>query len=292
MGDGKSDSDPAGVEVRGRPLDGLARRLGALEESLTVVASEMGVAAMPSFKRLDPDQVYREAGRRAESAVEPLRIAVRRLESRLDEIVLVQSQLRREIAAAAEAAKAARAQAGEARASIDALPDTGQPLDELRERIDALVARFDSRDHAPAAAVAPEPPPPDPAIARLVQRLAVLESAIAARATDQEIPTSGNDIAVLLASVDARIEQRLSGRTSSSEEPAAIEREVARQIDALLKNASGGSAAVSPLVMGAAERAIVRLTRRIEKLEERTEARGGSDGSRARSGLMGRLFES
>lgn len=291
MGDGKSDADTARAEARSRPLDGLARRLGALEESLTVVASEMGVAAIPNFKRLDPDQVYREAVRRAESAAEPLRIAVRRLESRLDEIVLVQSQLRREIAAAIEAAAAARTQAGEARSAIESLPDTGPPLDELRERLNALAARVDSRDHEPVA-TAPEPAPPDPAIANLGQRLAVLESAIAARASDQATPASGNDIAVLLASVDARIEQRLPGRPSPSEQSAAIEREVARQIDALLKTASGGGAAVNPLVMGAAERAIVRLTRRIEKLEERAVARSDSDGSRASRGLMGRLFES
>jgi len=292
MGDGKSDADSAGAESRGRPLDGLARRLGALEESLTVVASEMGVAAVPHFKRLDPDQVYREAVRRAESISEPLRIALRRLESRLDEIVLVQSQLRREIAAATETAAAARVKAQEAAASIDALPDAGPPLDEVRERVDALVARIDARKREPTPAVAQPPSPPDAAIVDLAQRIAALENTIAARVTDQDMSTSGNDIAVLLASVDARIEQRLSGRTSASPDSAAIEREVARQIDDCLKNSPGGNATVSPLVMGAAERAIVRLTRRIEKLEERAGARSGSGGSRASRGLMGRLFES
>ncbi len=292
MGDGKSDADSASTEARGRPLEGLARRLGALEESLTVVASEMGVAAVPHFKRLDPDQVYREAVRRAESTAEPLRIALRRLESRLDEIVLVQSQLRREIAAAAEAAAAAQAKAGDASAAIDAVPDAAPLFDELRQRIVALVARVDARERDPAPAAEPQPFQPDPAIASLTQRLAALESALAARATDQETAASGNDIAVLLAGVDARIEQRLSGQTSPSPDTAAIESEVARQIDACLKNATGGNAAISPLVMGAAERAIVRLTRRIEKLEERAAARSGSDGSRAGRGLMGRLFES
>ena len=39
----------------------LAERLGELEQSLTVVASEIGVSGTPQFKHLDPAKVYAEA---------------------------------------------------------------------------------------------------------------------------------------------------------------------------------------------------------------------------------------
>ncbi len=80
--------------------------------------------------------------------------------------------------------------------------------------------------------------------------------------------------------------------------------EIARQLEALIGNAAAPSdplplptsddrtardAAADPLVMGAIERAIVRLTHRLEKLEE---WRRHSRAPRQRSGLIGRLFES
>lgn len=79
--------------------------------------------------------------------------------------------------------------------------------------------------------------------------------------------------------------------------------EVARQLEALIGDAAqsnplpllagdDGAArdvVANPLVMGATERAIVRLTHRLEKLEE---WRRRSGAARQRGGLIGRLFES
>ena len=273
MGDGGADVDEAAPEARRKPLEGLAQRLGALEESLTVVASEMGMTASPRFKRLDPDQVYREAVRRAQESAEPLRIALRRLEARLDEIALAQAQLRREILAAREDATLA------------------QTLAALTERLDAVAAPVERHERKLDDVEAER--------ASLMARLATLEERTAAANASPPIvrdvvPTgpSENDIAALLAGVDARIERRLQEAATGPTDRTAIEAEVARQIEALQPDAASERNAVNPLVMGAAERAIVRLTRRIEKLEERRSAGDNTQGTRGGRGLMGRLFES
>lgn len=193
------ESEPANPASGRGSLDGLTQRLGALEESLTVVAGELGVSAIPSFKRLDPDQVYAEAVRRAIDAVEPLRLAVGRLEARLEEAML---------------------------------------------------------DRA---------------------RLAGLEDAI------------------------ARMARRLDALEQSAADPGAadlVAEEVTRQLHALVRDAAAqrGPAPLtaggdpSALVMGAAERAIVRLTRRLEKLE--AWRHHAEEDGKPRGGLMGRLFES
>ena len=272
MGDRGADDDTAPEQPR-KPLEGLAQRLGALEESLTVVASEMGMAASPRFKRLDPDQVYREAVRRAQESAEPLRIALRRLEARLDEIVLAQAQLRREILAVREDAAVTQALAA------------------LTERIEAVAAPVDRHERLLEDVEAGR--------ASLMVRLAALEDRTAppnasAPIVEDGSPTgpSENDLAALLAGVDARIERRLQEAATTPTDRAAIEAEVARQIEAMQPDAAGEHNAVNPLVMGAAERAIVRLTRRIEKLEERRSAGDSARGTRGGRGLMGRLFES
>lgn len=122
-------------------LDGLAKRLGALEESLTVGAGELAVSSVPKFKRLDPDNVYREAIRRAQEAVEPLRLALRNLEGRFEEIALSQAQFKREFAAARD-----NPAWTESVASLDAriaglagrLDATVMPIDQNESKLEAL----------------------------------------------------------------------------------------------------------------------------------------------------------
>lgn len=103
------------------------------------------------------------------------------------------------------------------------------------------------------------------------------------------------------------VERRLARAPSPTvpqPDPALIAAEVGQQIQALIKEAASQSDPLplmadspidrsrdlNPLVMGATERAIVRLTHRLEKLEEWHHRSSGE--VRSKGGLMGRLFES
>jgi len=211
--------------------------------------------------------------RRAQDSAEPLRIALRRLEARLEEIALARAQLRREILAVREDTTAKQALAA------------------LTERLDATAAPVERHERKQEDFEAGR--------ASLRARLATLEEKIAARNASAPIVQDGaptgrseNDVAALLAGVDARIERRLQEAVAAPADRAATEAEVARQIEAMQPDAASERAAVNPLVMGAAESAIVRLTRRIEKLEERRSAGDNAQGTRGGRGLMDRLFES
>ena len=120
--------------------------------------------------------------------------------------------------------------------------------------------------------------------------------------------------AVAAAAIESEAARQLAARPgrAASADRAAIEHEVARQFAALLAASGGvgsdarsdaaamlqaipdeGRGEMAPLVMGATERAIVRLTHRIGKLEEwrHAQATGERLPTRAGRGLMGRLFE-
>ena len=277
-------------------LDGLAQRLGALEESLTVVAGELGVSSVPKFKRLDPDSVYKEAIRRAQEAVEPLRLALRNLDGRFDEIARAQAQVKREIAADrdkhpwAESIVAIDAQVAALSARLDA---TVMPIDQNESKLGALNA----------------------AIEKLSLRLdAVWERLDSqARAEQDRKPVEHSDAAAMqrLAALEHRVERLANAASAGPQssatpqiDPTLIAAEVARQIQTLAKETTGQadplplmadspidrSRDLNPLVMGATERAIVRLTHRLEKLEEWHRRASGE--ARSKVGLMGRLFES
>jgi len=70
--DRRSGARPAATDKSeaAKPLSLLAQRLGALEESLTVVAAEIGVSGVPQFKHLEPEKVYQEAVRHARAAAD------------------------------------------------------------------------------------------------------------------------------------------------------------------------------------------------------------------------------
>ncbi|MGE0153937.1 MAG: hypothetical protein AB7R90_15080 [Reyranellaceae bacterium] len=253
-------------------LDGLAQRLGALEESLTVVAGELGVSGLPRFRSLDPEAVYGEAVRQAREAVEPLRAVLDEAQAKLAQMAQAQALLRHDLAITAD-----RYASSETVAALGGrLATLAARLDELHERIEFLALRLDAiweRLAAPAAADS-DGGRQDVADAALLQRLAALE---------------------------ARVEQAEAG---SGRDDAAIAAEVSRQIAALVQDAAAASASAKPLlgaapadkaldadplVMSAAERAIVRLTHRLEKLEEwRRENRGPA---KSRRGVMSRFFE-
>ena len=277
-------------------LDGLAQRLGALEELLTVVAGELGVSSVPKFKRLDPDSVYKEAIRRAQETVEPLRLALRNLDGRFDEIARAQAQIKREVAADrdkhpwTESIAAIDAQVAALSARLDA---TVMPIDQNESKLGALNA----------------------AIEKLSLRLDTVWERLdaQARAERDRKPVEQNDAAAMqrLAALEHRVERLANAAGAAPQssatpqiDPTPIAAEVARQIQALVKEATGQadplplmadspidrSRDLNPLVMGATERAIVRLTHRLEKLEEwHRRARGEA---RSKGGLMGRLFES
>jgi hypothetical protein len=137
---------------------------------------------------------------------------------------------------------------------------------------------------------------------------------VQARAEQDRKPAEHSDGAAMqrLASLEHRVERLANAAASAGPQSSAttqidrtlIAAEVARQIQALVKEAAGQadplplmadspidrSRDLSPLVMGATERAIVRLTHRLEKLEEWHRRTSGE--ARSKGGLMGRLFES
>lgn len=302
------------------PLDGLAQRLGALEESLTVVAGELGVSAMPKFKRLDPDSVYKEAIRRAHEVVEPMRLVLRKIEARLEEMALAQAQLRRDAGNAAkiESLAAIQQQITALAARLDA---TVMPIDQneskiaaldetvarLSMRLDTIWERFDAQTRAEqqktsdVLALAQR-------LGALEQRLEKLANAVIANAQPASAAqNAGIDerLALFQRQIVVELERRLAASASAAPAPqldqAQIAAEVARQIQALAKDGATPidgvpllaeqREGVNPLVIGAAERAIVRLTRRLEKLEE-WRRRNSAERDRKSGGLMGRLFES
>jgi DNA repair exonuclease SbcCD ATPase subunit len=279
-------------------LDGLARRLGALEESLTVVAGELGVSAVPQFKRLDPEAVYQEAIRRAQQATEPLRIALRKLDTDLHEVLRNQAQLKQELAAN-----------GERHASVESVAALASRLTALNSQTDALIRSFGLGDEKFGEL--------NDRVDRLSLRLDALREQLDADAREKRHASSRETPEAVLLQRLALIESRLdrlahdkSGETSSASTPDAqshqlIAAEVARQITDLVREAGTAPAPTqsllsespleklsepNPLVMNAAERAIVRLTRRLEKLEQWKQGAAGD--SKPGRGLMGRLFES
>jgi hypothetical protein len=311
-------------------LDGLARRLGALEESLTVVAGELGVSGTPLFKHLDPNAVYGEAVRRAQDAVEPLRTALRALDERLNELSTMQAELRREIAAVVQAqvgpdrieAQDDRLTALAARLDATLLPfgRSDEKLAELHGQIERLGVRLDTlwdRLDAEARAQRERPPQESPEAA-LSQRLVALElrlekiaNSVAANALAATAPRADElepRLAALRGELRALLEERLAAQAKPQQQSQnlaeTITAEVARQIAALRELTAPPALAApllsdtpidktleaNPLVMSAAERAIVRLTHRLEKLEQ---ANGDNDGGRNSSRRRkSRWFES
>jgi chromosome segregation ATPase len=311
-------------------LDGLARRLGALEESLTVVAGELGVSGTPLFKHLDPNAVYGEAVRRAQDSVEPLRAALAALEARLAELATAQAELRREIADIARRqigpdkieAQDNRLTALAARLDATLLPfgrsdeklgELYSQIERLGVRLDTLWQRLDAETRAQN-----ERKPQDSAEAALSQRLVALELRLEkianSVAANTLVPTASKTedieprLAALRSELRALLEESLAAREKPEPQPAnlaeTIAAEVARQIAAsrevgaqpaltapLLSDTPVDKALeANPLVMSAAERAIVRLTHRLEKLEQ---ANGDDGGGRKSSRLRkSRWFES
>jgi hypothetical protein len=317
---GTQESGVAKAGAGKGPLDGLAQRLGALEESLTVVAGELGVSAVPKFKRLDPDSVYNEAIRRAHEAVEPLRLALRKVEARLEEMALGHAQLRRDAgnAAKAESLVAIQQQVMALAARLDA---TVMPIDQNETKLAALdetVGRLSMRletiwEHVDARTRAEQQKTSD--ISTLAQRLGALEQrlerlASAVIAHSQPASAAQNAgiderLALFQRQIVAELERRLAASASLAPAPqpdrTQIAAEVARQIQAFAKDSAAPMdgvpllaeqrEGVNPLVISAAERAIVRLTHRLEKLEE-WRRRNSAERDRKSGGLMGRLFES
>lgn len=306
-------------------LDGLAQRLGALEESLTVVAGELGVSGMPRFKHLDPDAVYGEAVRRALAAIEPVRAMLGEMQAKLAETAQEQAQIRRALADAAGRYAGAGELAGlddrlaalAARLDATLLPfdRSDGKLDALRENIERLSMRLDTiweRLDAEARAQR-ERQPTEFSETSLLQRLGALEARIEkiAHAISAPPPIApGIEIETRLAAfrdeLTRAIDRRLGEADRGTGEQEEIAAEVSRQLAALVRDAATSQPAptvpllsetplekgsdANALVMSAAERAIVRLTHRLEKLEEWRQRQSGE--GRARRGVMSRIFES
>jgi DNA repair exonuclease SbcCD ATPase subunit len=310
-------------------LDGLAQRLGALEESLTVVAGELGVSSLPQFKRLDPQAVYQEAIRRAQEAIAPQQALMHALEARLEKTAQAQLELTATLGTIGErqsrdhnVAAALDDKLAELNARLDAaivpFDRSDRKLDELHDsiarlslRLDTLWERLDAEAREKNNRKLQET-----AEVALSQRLAALESrvenlanAIATTAGPDAAPQAVDlerKLMFLHGEMAAQLEKHLAGADKANEAKAgdAIATEVARQIAALARDATApsGSAALlpgdsarekavemNPLLMNAAERAIVRLTRRLEKLEDWRRQRTAE--AKPGRGLMGRLFE-
>lgn len=308
-------------------LDGLAQRLGALEESLTVVAGELGVSAVPQFKRLDPDAVYREAIRRAQESVEPLRTALRKLETAFGDLVQTQSEIERDLAAATAqfagqekiAALDDRMAALSARLDATVLPfdrsdaqlvALHQQIERLSLRLDTLWERLDA-DARKAQEAASREKPETMLAQRLTELERRLEKIAGASPAGSSAPSAAAETALnekfagLQASLFLQMEKRLAQQPAAARiDESAIAEEISRQLAALMREAAQSSsvaplpsepqaerpAEINPLVISATERAIVRLTHRLERLEEWRRAKSGE--GKTKSGLMGRLFES
>lgn len=303
-------------------LDGLAQRLGALQESLTVVAGEMGVSGLPRFKHLDPEAVYSEAIQRALGAIEPVRVELRELQEKLAESVREQARLRLEIGAAAERSAAIDRLAGfedrlaalAARLDATLLPfdRSNGKLDALHEKIDSLALRLDTlwqRLDAEARAQR-ERKPAELSETALLQRLGALESrlekianGIVATAPASPNIDVENRLAAFRAELMRMVDRGANQPAEESDRREQITEEVAHQLAALVRDAAiqstptvpllgempqDKSADVNALVMGAAERAIVRLTHRLEKLEEWRSRQSGE--ARPRRGVMSQIF--
>lgn len=359
-----------------RPLSQLAERLGALEQSLTVVASEIGVAGMPRFRHVDPETIYAEAERRGRQAIEQAQHGLlERIDRTGKATVASAAGLARDIAVLGRRIEEALAGLAGLRQPIEALQrhaehqrlvadsvaaleqrlarlESGQPSPMADVQLKALQDRLDRLEaHLPAPTRGDAAPIDDELRRRLEaleQRLARADDAQAGWPLDPGTPSPSApdapafDPLVLQRELESVIEQRLARAVADIEArlqarpvapttpplappaadpfaplalPAAAEipglREaIVEQLVTLLDRRNEAGEAVpllverrgteaSPLVMNAAERAIVRLTRRIEKLENRagedsTAPRPASPrlGSRAGRSLMGRLFES
>jgi hypothetical protein len=336
-----------------KPLSALAQRLGALEESLTVVASEIGISGLPQFKHLEPEKVYQEAVRQA-------REATRQTQQEIDD--------RSREAAAAVAIFNVRLD-GELRALADRLDDIETRLETLLRQIEA-VGRHNQQKRGEAEAIEAlqqrlnalemqlrAQPKRDTAISdQLQQRLAALETQVADRHTGAAsewpfaeadeaaegvtpTPTGGTDLAALKSQLEAeldraldalelrlvaKLDERLRQAEQSSSlgssnnflpEPApayvaaadvkGLQELIAAELAVLLSRRAERKgqlpllaepdADLNPLVINATERAIVRLTHRIEKLEAagggKTAAGTSRGEARPSRGLVSRLFE-
>lgn len=257
---------------RDSSLEELSRRLGSLQQSLTVVAAEIGVNGSPTFRHLDPQHVYTEAARVAREQIKGL-----------DERVQ-----------AAIAALAQRQEHAEYRHD-HADEQTGQRLTRLEKaligidaRLEALWTQIEALARAGDRAQTVKADPAidfnkglaerlaaqELAMTQLRDQLASLTAAIERKNAPAIAAPPSIDLGVLRDEILAKMRQWMTDRLGSDALPIA-----------------GGTDIQNPLVIGAAERAIVRLTHRIERMEEWRAALIGESEKRGR-GLKGRLFES
>ncbi len=367
---GQQSSAPAPTEKKeaSRPLSLLAERLGALEQSLTVVASEIGVSGMPQFKHLDPDKVYAEAVRQARQAVGQaqsdmldradraranaaapgvrLDVELRNVTGRLNDLDTRLVELMQHIdAMQRKNVDAVNRQGDEQRRlsptiaglhqRLDALesqvlsrplPDTA-PNAALQQRLDALEAQLHSQTSASGDGAAEWPFAGEDATGKPAQ--AKFDTAALQRDIEANLQRRVNET---LSELEARLLQRLDerfDRLAQAAPPIAgnaafgdimsppvtagdvqgLHEAIATELAVMLARKAEynepmpllaeRNVDINPLAMTAAERAIVRLTHRIEKLENKREGDGGDSrrstglrpSSRSGRSLMGRLFE-
>jgi hypothetical protein len=334
----------------------LAERLGELEQSLTVVASEIGVSGTPQFKHLDTQKVYAEAANHARQAVQQaqsdlmgrmqqadaasvamgLRLAseLAALAGRIDDLDIRVAALLQQLEATrrqtehqsklAPAIATLRERLDRLGSMAPAAPDPA-PIDALRQRLEAL-----ERQQLSAAKAAPPAEWPFADDGSPVHKPAAGETRIDSFALQRDIEEAlQNRLNQTMRELEARLLQKLEERLDAHsqaataapgaaifDQPASLTagdieglREmIAQELATLLPQNAPSSGPVpilseqgdiNPLLMTAAERAIVRLTHRIEKLESRNEPGGGDrsratlrSSSRSSRKFMARLFES
>jgi hypothetical protein len=334
-----------------RPLSLLAERLGELEQSLTVVASELGVSGTPQFKHLDTQKVYAEAANHARQAVQQSQsellsrmqevgaasaaLGVRvtselaALVSRIDDLDIRLATLLQQLEATrrkiehqsslapAIAALRDRLDKGATLTPAPAQPDHAQ-IEVLRQRLDAL----ERRQHS-AAAPAEWPFAEDGSPVQKTADAAKVDIFAVQRDIEEALQNRLNHtMRELEARMLQRLEERLDAIPSAAsavpdntifDQPASVPandidglREmIAAELASLLPQHAasvgpvplpGESLDLNPLVIGATERAIVRLTHRIEKLEGRTNPNDSQrpamrTSTRPSRKFMSRLFE-
>jgi hypothetical protein len=363
--DGAPSAKPASATDAANPLSLLARKLGALEQSLTVVASEIGVSGMPQFKHLDADKVYAEAmrvarqaaaqaqkelddrtrevaastavlGVRLDSELQTLIGRIGDLDTRLDALSQQVEALRQQGQEQAQTAAALAA----LQQRVEALTGKAQPVADssataaLRQRLDAVEAQLQARpavlpDNGAEWPFAEDGSPRQAAPSGAHQvDTATLQRDIEA-AIRQHLPQIAGELeARLLGQIEKRLDQGESAAAAGFatandalfvDSPAryvnaadikGLPEMIATEMAALLSRRAErneqtallaeSNSEINPLVMTATERAIVRLTHRIEKLEGHLEGNSSSDsrrsssvrpGTRPSRGFVGRLFE-
>ena len=273
VGDGRDEHDAP----RDSSLEALSRRLGSLQQSLTVVAAEIGVNGSPTFRHLDAQHVYTEAARVAREQIKGLDV---RVQAAITALAQRQEHAERRHEHVGEQTAQRLARLEKALIAIDTR------LEALWTQIETS-ARTGTRARAAKADTAIEfnnglaerLAAQEQAIAQLRDQLAALTAAIERnKAPSDNVPAIASapaiDLDVLRDEILAKMRQWMTDRLGSDALPIA-----------------GGTDIPNPLVIGAAERAIVRLTHRIERMEEWRDALIGDSEKRGR-GLKGRLFES